>query len=89
MLAPRVQWIIHELWREWIAVEEQVTHATEVIEAISGEDEACRRLLVVPGVGSLVATAMVAAVGNGFAFARGREFSAWPGLVPRSSLKFA
>jgi transposase len=83
VLSPRMQRILHELWREWIAVEEQVTHATEAIEAISREEEACRRLLAVPGVGSLVATAMVAAVGNGSAFARGREFSAWLGLVPK------
>ncbi|MGH9547464.1 MAG: transposase [Terriglobales bacterium] len=37
----------------------------------------------VPGVGSLVATALVASVGNGAAFGKGREFAAWLGLVPR------
>ena len=37
----------------------------------------------VPGVGPIIASAMVAAVGNGAAFARGRDFGAWLGLVPR------
>lgn len=49
------------------------------------QDPACQRLLDVPGVGPLVATALVAAVGNGSAFARGRDFAAWLGLVPRQS----
>ena len=36
-----------------------------------------------PGVGALVATAMVASIGNGSAFRKGRDFAAWLGLVPR------
>jgi transposase len=82
-LSPRMQFIIHGLWREWIAVENQIAEATAAIEQIAKQDEGCRRLVEVPGVGALVASAMVAAVGNGSAFARGREFSAWLGLVPK------
>lgn len=37
----------------------------------------------IPGVGPLVSTATVAAIGNGAAFRKGREFAAWLGLVPR------
>jgi transposase len=37
----------------------------------------------VPGVGPLISTAMVAAIGTGDAFERGRDFAAWLGLVPR------
>ena len=37
----------------------------------------------IPGVGPLVATAVVSAIGNGAAFHKGREFAAWLGLVPR------
>ena len=36
-----------------------------------------------PGIGPLVATAIVAAIGNGAAFRKGREFAAWLGIVPR------
>jgi transposase len=82
-LSPRMRDILHDLWREWISVEAQIDHASNEIENIAKQDPACRRLLEVPGVGSLVATAMVAAVGNGSAFARGREFSAWLGLVAK------
>jgi len=40
-------------------------------------------LMSVPGVGPLISTAMVAAIGSGEAFERGRDFAAWLGLVPR------
>ena len=37
----------------------------------------------VPGVGPMTASAMVAAIGDGAAFGRGRDFAAWLGLVPK------
>jgi hypothetical protein len=41
----------------------------------------------IPGIGPIVATAIVAAIGNGAAFRKGREFAAWLGLVPRQYSK--
>jgi len=43
----------------------------------------CPQLMSVPGVGPLISTATVAAIGSGEAFERGRDFAAWLGLVPR------
>ena len=37
----------------------------------------------IPGVGVITASAMVAAVGTGAAFRKGRDFAAWLGLVPK------
>ena len=37
----------------------------------------------VPGIGPIIASATVAAVGNGTTFAKGRDFAAWLGLVPK------
>ena len=48
-------------------------------------DEHARRLLTIPGIGALNATALVAAVGNARTFARGRDLAAWLGLVPRQA----
>src|SRR5260370_6688080 len=39
--------------------------------------------MAVPGLGPIIASAMVAAIGNGTAFATGRDFAAWLGLVPK------
>lgn len=41
------------------------------------------RLSDIPGIGPLTASALVAAIGDGRAFAKGRDLSAWLGLVPR------
>jgi transposase len=53
------------------------------IERVSKQDERCKRLAKIEGVGPLVATAVVAAVGNASEFKNGRELSAWLGLVLR------
>jgi len=55
----------------------------ELIRQIAQDSEACQRLDAIPGIGPLAATAMIAAIGNGAAFRKGREFAAWLGLVPR------
>jgi transposase len=39
--------------------------------------------MTVPGIGPIIASAMVAAIGDGAAFTKGRDFAAWLGLVPR------
>ena len=39
--------------------------------------------MTIPGIGPMISTAMVAAVGIGEAFDKGRDFAAWVGLVPR------
>jgi len=56
--------------------------ADAVIKKTAGENAACRRLVAIPGIGPITATAIIAAIGNGAAFKKGREFSAWLGIVP-------
>src|ERR1700682_2535179 len=63
--------------------DERVGAYDDRIERVFKEDERCRRLAKIEGVGPLVATAVVAAVGNASEFKSGRELSAWVGLVPR------
>ena len=46
-------------------------------------NEACQRLTTIPGIGPVTATALVAAIGNGTAFRRGRDLAAWVGMVTR------
>ena len=38
--------------------------------------------MTIPGIGPITATAIIAAIGNGAAFKKGREFAAWLGIVP-------
>ncbi|MEH3036059.1 MAG: IS110 family transposase [Sphingomonas adhaesiva] len=82
-LSLRMRMILQQLWDEWRRLETDIGTVTKEIEAIAAADEGCRRLLAIPGVGPLVATALVAAVADGTGFKRGRDLAAWLGLVPR------
>jgi transposase len=66
---------------------DQLTARIEQMDAVihhtATENEACRRLTSIPGVGPVTATALVAAIGNGSGFRRGRDLAAWVGMVPR------
>ena len=53
------------------------------IEALALQDQACSRLMTVPGIGPIISSAMVAAIGTGEVFSKGRDFGAWLGLVPK------
>lgn len=82
-LTPRMRNLLHHLWQEWKALNVEIDSISDEIDAIGTHDAACQRLRTIPGVGPLVATATVAAIGNGAAFRKGREFAAWLGLIPR------
>src|ERR1035437_1106645 len=82
-LTPRMRNLLALLWSEWKDLEQQVVDLDHEVELIASSDAACVRLRQIPGIGPLVATAIVASIGNGAAFHTGREFAAWMGLVPK------
>jgi transposase len=53
------------------------------IEALVRHSEAAKRLLKIPGIGPISASALVASVGDARMFSNGRQFAAWLGLVPK------
>jgi transposase len=60
----------------------RIQDLTRQITAIARDDAACQRLIDIPGFGALSATALVAAIGKGNTFRKGRDLAAWLGLVP-------
>jgi len=83
VLSPRMIRIIEDLMGEWRLRDERIDHVTTEIEVLARSNEGCRQLMTVPGIGPIIASAMVAAIGDGTAFATGRDFAAWLGLVPK------
>src|SRR4029079_10606251 len=83
VLSPRMIRIIGDLSTDWRRLDERIEHVTEELGVLAHGSEGCRQLMTVPGIGPLIASAMVAAIGNGAAFAKGRDFAAWLGLVPK------
>ncbi len=63
----------------------QILEADRAIAASVRSNEAARRLMGVPGVGPLLASAITAAVPDPRAFRSGRNLAAWIGLVPRQN----
>jgi transposase len=61
----------------------RIDEADAVLNKSTHENDDCQRLVAIPGVGPVTATALIAAIGNGAAFHKGREFAAWMGVVPR------
>lgn len=64
-------------------LDERIAELDEEIASIVGSDPAVQRLLELRGVGPITATALVAALGTGEAFRRGRDFSVSLGLTPK------
>ena len=60
----------------------QIDESDKLILEIAKGMDSCRRLIAIPGIGPLTATATIAAIGNGAAFKKGRGFAAWLGVVP-------
>lgn len=82
-LSVRLRELLHRLRQRWLRLDQDIAEITALVTGIGEESELCRRVSTVPGVGPIVSTAMVAAVGNARMFRRGRDMSAWLGLVPR------
>jgi transposase len=83
VLSPRMVRVIENLAGDWRRLDERVEGLSSEIEAIACRDSGCERLMSVPGIGPIISSAMVAAIGTGEAFSKGRDFAAWLGLVPR------
>jgi transposase len=64
-------------------LKEQILEFDRIIMAWHRSNEASRRLDAIPGVGPILATALVASIADPKAFRSGRNFSAWIGLVPK------
>jgi transposase len=83
VLSPRMIHLLEDLAADWRQLDERVAAITQDIAALARQDAGCQRLMGIPGIGVITASAMVAAVGTGAAFAKGRDFAAWLGLVPK------
>jgi transposase len=83
LLSPRMVRVIEELAKDWRRLDERIEELSAEIEALARKDAGCERLMSVPGIGPVISSATVAAIGTGEVFSKGRDFAAWLGLVPR------
>jgi len=83
VLSPRMAHVIEGLTEDWRRLDQRITELSNEIEDLAKRDPGCVRLMSVPGIGPIISSAMVAAIGTGDGFSKGRDFAAWLGLVPK------
>jgi transposase len=82
-LSHRILSILSDMMAELATTNDRVEAIDTEIKALAKADADMQRLMEIPGVGPTIASALVAAVGTGSSFAKGRDLAAWLGLVPR------
>jgi transposase len=85
VLSPRMVHVIEGLAEDWRRLDERVDHLSGEITALARQDAGCERLVSVPGIGPIISSAMVAAIGTlplGWALYRSRSR---PGIAPSSA----
>ena len=82
-IGARIQALVAEIREEWANLDGRIEALDREFAAHARADEAAHRLVSIPGVGPMTATALRAAIDDGSAFASARDLPAWLGLVPR------
>ena len=67
-LSPRMLRILEDLSVDWRRLDGRIEGLSSEIEALARQDQGCERLMTVPGIGPIISSAMVAAIGTGDAF---------------------
>lgn len=84
-IGSRVRVLLADMLDQWQALDVRIAALDDEFAEMARNDPATRRLATIPGIGVMNATALVAAIGDGSTFSRGRDLSAWLGLVPRQA----
>jgi len=82
-LSLRFRHCLARRYEQLVELEGHIAFYTKELNRLSEQDEACQRLQTVPGFGPIVASAFRSVIGDGRAYARGRDAAASIGLVPR------
>lgn len=75
--------LVGELSEEFNQADTRISKLDKKLERLAGSHPVCKRLMAVPGIGPLIATAVVSYVGNPQQFKNGRAMAAYLGLVPK------
>lgn len=81
-LSGRVLQMLSDMASELATINGRVDAIDAEIKTLARADTDMQRLMEIPGIGPTIASALMAAVGTGSSFAKGRDLAAWLGLVP-------
>lgn len=75
--------LLDGLKQDLVTLDERVDDLDMKIKTLATSNPAAKRLQQIPGIGPIIATALICAIGEGKQFQRGRDMAAWLGLTPR------
>ncbi|ECD6399737.1 IS110 family transposase [Salmonella enterica subsp. enterica serovar Java] len=84
-LPPYLISILDDQYNRLNELDSRIDGIEKLLNSVARQSETCKRLMEIPGVGPLIATAAVATMGSASAFKSGREFAAYVGLVPKQT----
>src|SRR6056300_93795 len=82
-LTARMKGYLEMQYTLLLTLDEKIDMADIEIKQLAKENDNCRRIQAIEGVGEITAVAIVSHIGNGSAFKNGRHLSAYLGLVPK------
>lgn len=83
VVSARIRMLLKVLRTECADLDRQIAAYDDEFAMITRQDPQARRLATIPGIGVINASALLAAVGDASAFAKGRDLASWLGLTPR------
>lgn len=85
-LSPVMHRLVGDLFADLRRLEERIREVTEEIEAVADREDVTRRLMSIPGIGALGATALLAAIGDRLQFRKARDPAALAGVSAQAIL---
>lgn len=82
-LPAQMLFVLQDMVEEWQRLDQRITTYDGQIKRVASTDSVAKKLLTMPGVGEITATAIVAKVADISVFSNGRYFAAWLGLTPK------
>lgn len=75
--------LLADVWQRVLQLNQQILAYDREIEALARQSETAKRLMSIPGIGAITATALIASIADPGQFKSGRQLAAWLGLTPR------
>jgi len=82
-LNEKTKQLLQSVYEDLKRLDKNIESYSSSLEKLAKEDVYCKQISTLPGIGPITATALIAKIGNGSEFQKGRELSAYLGLVPK------
>jgi transposase len=83
VLSELIKQQFREVYDELLSIEARLDQINRQLAQIAQHNVCCQRLMSIPGIGLINATALYSAIGNGSPFSEARQLPVWLGITPK------